>query len=124
MLIPDHNLQLLAPDSVRLRPNGVILAHDLRVLDDPPQLPHDGLMDEGLLPDHDIVLVVGVVGVPQLAIRTELKLEELVAELALVADVIPQVEVVAHLELVLGPAKKHFNKLLFYRLNQFWAELL
>ena len=53
-----------------------------------------------VLPDHRIVLVVGVVGVSQFSVRPELKLEELVAELALVADVVAEVEVVTHLEQV------------------------
>jgi len=50
-------------------------------------------VDEGLLADHGVVLVVGIVGVPQLAVRPELELQELVAELALVTDVVAQVEV-------------------------------
>lgn len=48
-------------------------------------------------PDHGVVLVVGVVGVSQFSVGPELELEKLVAELALVADVVPQVEIVAHL---------------------------
>ena len=39
----------------------------------------------GLLSDHHIILVVRVIGVPKLAVRTELKLEELVPELAFMA---------------------------------------
>ncbi len=49
------------------------------------------------LPDHGVVLVVGVVGVSQFAIRPELELQELVPELALVAHVVTQVEIVTHL---------------------------
>ncbi len=49
------------------------------------------------LPDHGVILVVGVVGVSQFAIRPELELQELVPELALVAHVVTQVEIVAHL---------------------------
>lgn len=53
-------------------------------------------MHVDLLPDHRVVLVVGVVGVAQLAVRAELELEELVPELALVADVVADVEVGGH----------------------------
>ena len=54
----------------------------------------DASVDKGLLSDHGIVLVVGVVGVSHLSIGSELELKELVAELALVADVVSNVEVV------------------------------
>jgi len=50
-------------------PRKIVLLHDLRVDDDPLQLLHHGLVDEGLLADHGVVLVVGIVGVPQLAVR-------------------------------------------------------
>ncbi len=33
-----------------LGPEGVVLSHNLGVLDDPPQLVHDGLVDVRLLP--------------------------------------------------------------------------
>ena len=72
------------------------LGHDLAVLNDSPQLVHDGGVNVRLLADHRVVLVVGVVGVSELAVWPELELEELVAELALVSDVVAQVEVVAH----------------------------
>ena len=48
----------------------------------------------GLLPDHHIVLVVGVVGVTQPAVGPELELKELVSELALVPNVVADVELV------------------------------
>lgn len=51
-------------------------------------------MDVRLFPDHRIVLIIRVIGVTQLAVGPELELEELVPELALVAHVIAQVEVV------------------------------
>ena len=62
------------------------------LLDDPPGLAEDGGGDEDLLADHGVVLVVGVVGVAELAVGAELELEELVPELALVPHVVPQVE--------------------------------
>ena len=64
VLVSDHDLQLLTSHAVGLGPEGVVLGHDLAVLDDPPELVHDGPVDVGLLPDHCVILVVGVVGVP------------------------------------------------------------
>ena len=69
------------------------------------------LMRVGFLADHCVVLVVAVVGIPaqyyapverrqiylpKLAIRSELKLQKLVTELALVANVVAEVEIVGH----------------------------
>ena len=83
VLVPDHNLQLLlvnvlntalwlddddfylTTNTVGLWPEGVVLSHDLAVLDDSAELVHDGAMDVGLLSDHRVVLVVAVVGVPE-----------------------------------------------------------
>lgn len=53
-------------------------------------------MDVRLLAYHRVVFVVGVVGVAQLTVRPELELQELVAELALMADVVAYVEVRRH----------------------------
>ena len=55
----------LTTNTVRLGPEGVVLGHDLAVLDDSAELVHDGAMDVGLLSDHRVVLVVAVVGVPE-----------------------------------------------------------
>ena len=70
------------------------------------------LVRVGFLADHCVVLVVAVVGIPaqymylqkdgkiylpELAIRSELKLQKLVTELALVANVVAEVEIVRHL---------------------------
>merc|ERR1719281_2401796 len=71
VLVPNHDLQLLTTNTVGLRPEGVVLGHDLAVLDDSAELVHDGAVDIGLLPDHGVVLVVAVVSVPELAIRTK-----------------------------------------------------
>jgi len=78
----------LSTHAIWWRPGQIVLLHDLRVDDDSLQFFHHGLVDEGLLADHGVVLVVGVVGVPQLAIRPELELQEFVPELALVSDVV------------------------------------
>ncbi len=88
VLVAEHNLELLAADAVRRRPHLVVLLHDLRVLDDSLELVHDTLVDEALLADERVVLVVGVVGVAELAVRPELKLEKLVAEFASVANIV------------------------------------
>lgn len=94
VLVVDDDLQLLAADPVGLRPQRVLLLHDLRVDDDAAQLVHHARVAVHLLADHRVVLVVGVVGVAQLAVRPELELEELVAELSLVAHVVAQVELI------------------------------
>ena len=54
----------LTTNTVRLGPERVVLGHDLAVLDDSAELVHDGAVDVCLLPDHGVVLVVAVVGVP------------------------------------------------------------
>ena len=41
------------------------LGHDLAVLNDSPQLVHDGGVNVRLLADHRVVLVVGIVGIPK-----------------------------------------------------------
>ena len=71
-------------------------------------------MRVGFLADHCVVLVVAVVGIPtqyvyvpierrkiylpKLAIRSELELLKLVTELALVANVVAEVEIVGHIQ--------------------------
>lgn len=68
---------------------------DLAVGDDAAALPEDGGVEEDLLADHGVVLVVGVVGIAELAVGPELELQELVPELPLVANVVPEVELSA-----------------------------
>lgn len=63
VLVADDDLQLLATNAVRLRPERVVLLHDLRVLDNALELLHHALVHVRLLPYHRVVLVVGVVGV-------------------------------------------------------------
>ena len=60
----------------------------LAVLDYPTQLVNNFALNERLLPDHGIIFVVGVVGVPQLTVRTEFKLQKLVSELTLMSDIV------------------------------------
>lgn len=67
------------------KPSPTHSRNDIRLLDNSADLVQDGLAHGNLLPDHGVVLVVGVVGVPQLAAAGELELHELVPELALVA---------------------------------------
>lgn len=57
-----------------------------------------------LLADHRVVLVVGVVGVAQLAARAELELHELVAELAAVAHAAQRSSAAAAAHLTLAEA--------------------
>merc|ERR1719378_341035 len=87
---------ILTANSVWLRPELIIFSHDLTVLNDPPQLVHDGLMRVGLLADHGVILVVAVVCISELAIGPELKIQKLVSKLALVAHIVAQVEIVGH----------------------------
>jgi len=104
VFVADDDLELLASHPIRSWPQGVVLGHDFRVLDDPAQLLHDGLVYKSLLPDHGVVLVVGVVGVAQLAVRTKLKLKKFVPEFSLVTHIVAQIKVVfRHLEPVGDP---------------------
>ena len=96
VLVAHDDLELLAADTVGRRPRLVVLLHDLGLVDDALELLHHRLVHIRLLADQRVVLVVGVVGVAQLAVRSKLELEELVAELALVADIVAQVEVARH----------------------------
>ena len=73
VFVADDDLQLLTSNTVRLRPEGVVLGHDLAVLDDSLQFVHHGGVDESLLPDHGVVLVVAVIGVPGNTNRSLLK---------------------------------------------------
>merc|ERR1719221_2096658 len=77
-------------------PQRVVLGHDLAVFDDPPQLVHHGAVDVGLLADHRVVLVVAVVGIPELAVWSELKLQKLVSKFSLVANIITEIKIVRH----------------------------
>lgn len=96
MLVADYDFQLLPADTIRLRPERVVLLHDLGILDDSFQLLHHALMYVRLFADHRVVLVIRVVRVTQLAIGPELKFQKLVSELALVTDVVAYVKVCRH----------------------------
>ena len=80
MLVTNHDLQLLPPNTVRLGPECVVLSHylgsqfrrmwlfplytNLTILNNSSELVHHSLMDIGLLADHCVVLVITVVGIP------------------------------------------------------------
>lgn len=96
LLVADAHFELLGAHSIRRRPGLVVLLHDLAVLDYSLQLLDHALVHVDLLLDDPVVLVVAVVRVAQLAVRANLELEELVAELAFVAHVVAQVETVSH----------------------------
>ncbi len=59
-------------------------------------------MNIGLLPDHGVILVIGIVGISEFSVRSEFKLEEFVSELSLVTHVIAKVEIVAHFGFPIG----------------------
>merc|ERR1719512_619258 len=84
------------PDLAGGEADVLVPGHDLTVLDDSAELVHDGAVDIGLLPDHRVVLVVAVVGVPELAIRTELELEKLVTKFSLVSNIVTEVKIIGH----------------------------
>ncbi len=65
---------------------------DLTIRNNATTLAKSGLGEENLLPDHSVVLVVGVVGVPELPIRPELELQKLVPEFPLVPYIVPHVK--------------------------------
>jgi hypothetical protein len=116
VLVAHNNLELLPPHAVGLWPVVVVLLHNLGLLDDPPGLAEDGGGDEDLLADHGVVLVVGVVGVAELAVGAELELEELVPELPLVPHVVPQVELAAAGDVLAGgAARRHRSPLVLSR---------
>jgi len=93
------------------------------LLDDPPGLAEDGGGDEDLLADHGVVLVVGVVGVAELAVGAELELEELVPELALVPHVVPQVELPLARAAVLAAGRRHRFPFFFLPFSAIGMEL-
>lgn len=67
----------------------------LAIGDDAAAFFENGGGEEDLLANHGVVLVVGVVGIAELAVGSEFELEELVAEFSLVTHVVPQVKLVA-----------------------------
>lgn len=70
VLVADHDFELLPADAVGLWPKRVVLSHDLGVIDDAFEFVEDALVDEGLLPDHCVVLVVRIIRVTHLPWRT------------------------------------------------------
>jgi len=93
MAVTQDDFQFLTSYSVRLWPQFVILFHDVRVLDDALHLFDHRLRDIDLLPNHGVILVVTVVGISQLAVWSDLKLEEFVTKLASVSNVVSDVKV-------------------------------
>lgn len=70
---------------------------DLAISDDATAFAKDGGGDVDLLADDGVVLVVGVIGVTEFAVRSELELQEFMPELPLVPYVVPQVELALRL---------------------------
>jgi len=92
VLVPHDNLELLASHPIGFRPVVVVLLHDLALRDYSAALTQNGGSEVHLLADYCVVFVVGVVGVTELAVGSELKFKKLVAELPLVPHVVSQVE--------------------------------
>nr|GMD53038.1 dihydrolipoyllysine-residue acetyltransferase component 5 of pyruvate dehydrogenase complex, chloroplastic [Ipomoea batatas] len=76
-----------------MSPNGVREEREAKYLaigDDAAAFFENGGGEVDLLANHGVVLVVGVVGIAELAVGSEFELEELVAEFSLVTHVVPQ----------------------------------
>ena len=81
MFVSHNNLKLLPPNTVRFWPVVIVFLHDLALGDDPTTLAKNSGGDIDLLANDGVVLVVGVVGVAELPVGSELELQELMAEL-------------------------------------------
>lgn len=68
--------------------------HDFRVIDNTFQLVHDQFADVRFLTDQRIVLILAIIRIAQLAIRSELELEELVSKFAFVTDVVAKIKII------------------------------
>ena len=68
------------------------LHHDLAVRNNTTTLANNGRSEVNLLANDGVIFVIRVIGVAKLAIGSELKFQELVAELTFVTHVISQVE--------------------------------
>ena len=107
VLIADDNFQFLSSDAIGLGPGSIVFIHDFRVFDNSSQFVHDGLVNKSLLTDHGVILVIGVVSVTQFAVGSEFKFEKFVAELSLVTDIVSEVEVLTHFQVILA-SKRSF----------------
>ena len=107
VLIADDNFQFLSSDAIGLGPGSIVFIHDFRVFDNSSQFVHDGPVNKSLLPDHGVILVIGVVGVSQFAVGSEFEFEKFVAELSLVTDIVSEVEVLTHFQVILA-SKRSF----------------
>jgi len=114
VIFSEDNFKFLTSNSVWSWPHLVVFFQDFRVFDDPLELLKNTSVDKGLLSDHCIVLVVRVVGVSHLSIGSEFKLEELVTELALVADVVSDVEIVGTGHSLFLKTQKSVNTCFFF----------
>eukprot|EP00405_Crypthecodinium_cohnii_P003970 CAMPEP_0194751408 /NCGR_PEP_ID=MMETSP0323_2-20130528/5475_1 /TAXON_ID=2866 ORGANISM="Crypthecodinium cohnii, Strain Seligo" /NCGR_SAMPLE_ID=MMETSP0323_2 /ASSEMBLY_ACC=CAM_ASM_000346 /LENGTH=159 /DNA_ID=CAMNT_0039667893 /DNA_START=311 /DNA_END=790 /DNA_ORIENTATION=+ len=92
VLLAANHLQLLATHSVRGWPVLVVFLQDFAIFDGLSQLRHHSRRDVSFLSNHNVVLVVRVVRISQSAVGPELELQELVTELALVANVVADVK--------------------------------
>lgn len=87
------SVSYLSANAIWWWPWQIVFLHYFRINNYAFQLLHDRLMHKCFFADHCVVFIVGIVSIAQLSIWTELKLEELVSKLALVADIVTQIEV-------------------------------
>ncbi len=88
VVVPNHDLQLLAALGVRLGPVVVIAGENVALLDDTPQLADDGGRHIRHFSDDALRFVARVVEVPQLPVLFDFVLEEFVSKLSFVPNAI------------------------------------
>jgi hypothetical protein len=71
-------------------PQVVVFLRDLAILDNSLDLGDNGRSEVHLFPYHEVVLVVAIVAVPQLAIGCDFEFHKLMAKFATVAHVVPE----------------------------------
>lgn len=86
----------LSSDAIGLWPQAIIFMHDLRVHNYSFKFLHNTGMYVSFLADHCVVFVVGIIGVPKLAIRAKLELQEFMSKLSFMSNVVTYVEVCRH----------------------------
>jgi len=94
VMIPYENFEFLPANPVGLWPAGVILLHYLAIFNNALQFVQDQAAYKSLLPDHRIVLVIGVIGISKFAVRLKFKLEEFMAKFPLVPDIVTEIKLI------------------------------
>lgn len=83
----------LTTNSIGRWPQRIIFLHNLRIDNDPLELFHNGVMNVRLFADHCVIFVVGIVCVPQFAVRSKFEFQKFMAEFTFVTNVITKIEV-------------------------------